>query len=341
MAIRNGWKVALCCMFGVALIQGCGSDDPAPERGASGKLTQGPVVGAVVYADNVSGGVRFTKDSDEVFTTTDGDGNFTLPSVPGYNYVLVSEGGTDKTTNQTAIRMIAPAGAANVTPLTTLVALDTTGQVKAKIEALGTKFDADISVNATPAVLNLSKSIETIVASLAETVTQSAATPTSVSSVQLAAVQVQALQSIATTISAGTGDLAAPASLNSTMVTAVSAAITNINTANTNIAIPPAHATTIATNAVTASTTAVLGASAVGSSTAASITEQVLESAVINTSTAATISAAVQSIATTVKADTVVVETPTLYVPPVIPVVTVITVPPTGSTGGTGGSQNF
>jgi len=333
MNVQKKLGVAMCIMGAAALMSGCGSD--ATPTGASGKLTQGPVAGAVVFADNVSGGVRFSLDNGEVATSTDADGNFVLPSQPAYNYILVSKGGTDKLTNKPAMEMIAPSGSANISPLTTLVALDTTGLVQAKIEALGTKFDADLSINATPAALNLAKSIETVIAALSETITTSAGSA-AISSAQVSAVQTQAMQSIASSLSTTAQDLSKPSALNVAMTSAVTQAVTNINTRNTNISIPVGQSATIATNAVTASTTAVLGASAVGSSTSASISTVVVESTVINSSTSATLAAAVTSTATTVSSTATVTTTPAGYTPPVIPVIT-----PTHSATGSNGSTVF
>src|SRR6266567_4576965 len=142
--VKSG--IAICIVGSAMFISGCGDDNVA--NGPSGRLTQGPVGGAVIFADEVSSGTRFVRDDGEIQTTTDATtGIFTLPSEPGYAYILVSVGGTDQLTNQPAMQLIAPSGSANVTPLTTLVALDTTGLVKAKIEALGTSFDVDISQN--------------------------------------------------------------------------------------------------------------------------------------------------------------------------------------------------
>lgn len=330
--VKSG--IAICIVGSAMFISGCGDDNVA--TGPSGRLTQGPVGGAVIFADNVSDGTRFVRDAGEIQTTTDATtGKFTLPSNPGYAYILVSVGGTDQLTNQPAMQLIAPSGSANVTPLTTLVALDTTGLVKAKIEALGTSFDVDLSLNATPAVLNLAKSVETVVAAMGATITSAGGT--GVTATQLAAIKNQTMQSIALSLAGTAQDLSKPSALNTAMTTAVTAAITDINASNTNVTLPVGQAATIATNAVTACTTAVLGAAAVGSSTSASTTATVVENTVINNTTAATMTSAVTTTATVVSATTTADATPVHYTPPTIPVRT----PPrgTGSTGSTG--ENF
>jgi hypothetical protein len=335
-------------LFIVALtvvMSGCGSSKnptpltPAP-MGQSGRLVQGPVTGATLFADNVSGGVRFTLDAGEASTKTDATtGNFILPSVPGYNYILVSKGGTDKLTGLPAMQMLAPAGSANVTPLTTLVALDTTGTVKAKLEALmtGGKYDTDISTTASPAILLVAKSVETIVQTITSAITASAAAGSNtISSSQMASIQAQTMKAIAvefakTTVTAET--LSEPDNLTTTLQTATTTAATSINAANTNITISAATATAIATSAVSATATAF----ALGVGDTALITAITGgENAVMTQSAAQFFLNAVNDQSITITATT----TPTIYTPPTIVVVTPITVPDPNITGATGGSSD-
>ena len=330
-------KVVLgLCFIALSGLSGCGSDeDPGP----SGRLVQGPVLNATVFADNVSGGTRFVQDANEVSTTTNSvTGAFTLPSVPGYNYILVSKGGTDKLTGQDAIQMIAPAGSANITPLTTLVALDTTNTVKAKLQALmpaGVSYDADISVTSSQAVLLVAKSVETMVQTMTEAISAKAGANT-ISEDQLAAIQAQTVQAIAVEFAkpaVNTTTLAAPADLSTTLQTAAAGAVTSINTANANISIPSATATTIAASSVTATAGALsIGATAststIAGGEAAVMTEQVAQAFTDAVETQSAVAA------TSITAD----KTPDSYTPPTIPVVTPITVPDTtGTTGGTTG----
>src|SRR5262245_39761408 len=91
----------------IALLLTCGcmgGGEVAPPgsstgTGASGKVVQGAVSGATVFADRiVANGLGDTvlDSSESSYTTvTDSTGHFTLPAVPSYSYVIVSRGGTD------------------------------------------------------------------------------------------------------------------------------------------------------------------------------------------------------------------------------------------------------
>jgi len=339
MQVLSKLMLGLCSLALVGSFAGCGNDD---DVGPSGRLVQGPVLGAAVFADGVSGGVRFAQDGSEVFTTTNSvTGDFVLPSPPGYNYILVSKGGTDKLTGQPAIQMLAPAGSANITPLTTLVALDITNTVKAKLQALmpaGASYDADISITASPAVLLLAKSIETMVQSLTNAVVAKAGSA-AISANQLAVIQAQTLLAIAVefakpAVTAIT--LSAPATLSTSLQSAATTAVTSINTANSNITIPSATATTIASSSVTATASA-LGIGATASTAAIPGGE----SAAINAQVAQQFVTAVNTQSAAAAATITASATPTNYTPPVIQVVTPVTVNDTtgttgGNTGGTG-----
>ena len=106
---------------------GSGSSVAEPEI-VTGLVVQGPVSGALVIADldadrgTVSGANR-SLDTDEVSTHTDSVGDFDLSIPVGYGaYTLVSLGGMDSLSGHPAMPMLAPSGAKNITPLTTLVA---------------------------------------------------------------------------------------------------------------------------------------------------------------------------------------------------------------------------
>jgi len=122
------------------VVYGCGgggsASTPNTTSVQTGSVVQGPVRGATVFADNVAAGTRFVQDAGEISAPTDSTGGFFLPSFPSYDFVLVSMGGTDSITGQPALLLLAPAGSANISPLTTLVALDTTKAIQAKLEAL-------------------------------------------------------------------------------------------------------------------------------------------------------------------------------------------------------------
>jgi hypothetical protein len=314
------------------IISGCGGGGggSTAASGPSGRLVQGPVTGATIFADNVSGGVRFTQDSGEVFTTTNAvTGDFTLPSVPSYNYVLVSKGGTDKLTGQPAMQMIAPAGSANVTPLTTLVALDTTGTVKAKLEAMmptGSTFDADISTTANPAILMVAKSVESMVAGMTNAVSQKAtAGGSNISDAQISSIQAGIMLAITQELANPVVDattLVTTANLSTTLQAAATSAVISINSAG-NITIPTATATTIATSCVSATATAL----SVGA-TASTTTIVGGESTVMTATVADTLSNAIASASTVATTSIIATTTPTAYTPPPIQVVTPPTITP-------------
>lgn len=341
-------KAKTVCNYGLALamsviaITGCGgggSTATTSASGQSGKLVKGPVVNATIFADNVSGGIRFIQDAGEVATTTNATtGDFTLPSVPGYNYILVSKGGTDKLTGQAAIQMIAPAGSANVTPFTTLVALAgstaNSTALKASLAALlpaGAGYDSDISVAATTstAALLVAKSVESLVQIMTNAVISDAGAG-NVSATQLAAIQAQTMQAMASQFVAGGAIPTTTAALATSLGTAATAVANTLTTApGSNINIPAGTATTIATNAVNATNTA-LG-------NPGTFTATTLAGGEASLAGLATIGSAVTTAVTTAALTVVATPTPLAYTPPTITVVTPITV--VGVTGTTGGSS--
>lgn len=331
-------KTTSLCHYGLAMIlavvtlSGCGKDSPQAAPPPAGRLTQGPVVNATVWADNVDKGVRFVIDPEEVAfkTTTDPiTGDFTLPKTPTYNYVLVSVGGTDKLTGNAAIQMVAPAGSKNVTPLTTLVAMDTTGTVQAKLEAMmpaGVKFDTDISVSASPAALMLSKSVETIVSSMTNAINNNSGS--TITAAQVSAIQAQTMQNITQELAkpaVTATTLAVPQNLTTSLETATVAAATSINAAG-NVTVPADAASTIAASSVTASTVA-LSIPASGAATTAAN-----ESLILTPTVVATLNTATAAVTTAAELTVVAAPTPVTYVPPPVQVVTPVTVaPPLGS----------
>jgi len=168
-----------------ALMVGCGlkEDDPVTVAAPGGAVVQGPVSGAIVFADRIPAGqVRGNGivDADEkaYSTTTDSSGNWKLTAVPTYDYEIVSLGGTDTITSQPAITMRAEGGKAgqtvtaqSVTPLTTLVQLtpeaDRTA-LKATIQALGVSYNAKIDEGITPAAAALVKAVTTTASMVVE-----------------------------------------------------------------------------------------------------------------------------------------------------------------------------
>lgn len=327
---------SICIIALAVAIYGCGGDGNS--QGPTGKVVKGPVVNATIFADNVSGTGRFALDAGEISTTTDPvTGDFTLPSVPGYNYILVSKGGTDKITGQPAIQMIAPAGAANVTPFTTLVALagDVTNYNKLKTELTkllpaGVGYDADISAEASTSIaaLLVAKSVESLVQIMTNAIT-TAAGAGNISATQIAEVQAQIMQEIAKRFAADGPIPKNTVGLTTSLQTAATAAVAAFDA---NIAIPAGVATTIASDAVTLTNTA-LGSPADFATT----TLTGGETSLTGLSGVATAVASAVTTATTAIPPGSVTSTPIAYTPPLITVVTPITV--IGITGTTGGSS--
>lgn len=150
------------------IFSGCnGGGSPSPAEVVSGAVVQGAVQGATVFADHLTGSEadrKLNQDESPTATTTDADGNYTLPVSPGYDYIIVSIGGTDSITGQPAMQMLAPAGARNVSPLTTMVTLNPS--VQTVIESLGIAYDANLAEGVTPAALLLVQSIQATVVAL-------------------------------------------------------------------------------------------------------------------------------------------------------------------------------
>jgi hypothetical protein len=111
---------------------------------------------------------NYLLDSDEAFTFSDANGDFNDLVIPdGYgSYVLVSTGGIDTLTDQPALPMLAPAGAKNITPITTLVALTPEADRAALIADLdalageGNGYDSDPSEAAKADFVSLVKVVE-------------------------------------------------------------------------------------------------------------------------------------------------------------------------------------
>jgi VCBS repeat-containing protein len=85
------------------------------QLGTTGKLVDGYIANATVFADANGNGVL---DPGESSTTSDANGNFVLFGGTG---TLVSIGGTDISTGLPAGKLSAPQGSTVITPLTTLV----------------------------------------------------------------------------------------------------------------------------------------------------------------------------------------------------------------------------
>jgi hypothetical protein len=178
----------------------------------------------MVFADHLSGAeANYAMDASEAAssTSTDGAGRFTITE-PGYGYMIVSTGGTDTITGLPAMHMLAPAGARNLSPLTTLVALDPDS--RSVIESLGIQYDDDLTVNITPAAAIVVQCVQTAVDVLTNAINNGNAFPYTV----VNNVQREIMTGIAHQLkSSNTASLTDPASLASTLGTAVGSALTS------------------------------------------------------------------------------------------------------------------
>jgi hypothetical protein len=213
-------------------------------KGQSGKVTQGAVSGATVWADSLASGSRFVLDSSEEVTkaTTASDGTFTLPEQPSYKSIIVSQGGTDTITGQTATTLIAPAGSASGSVLTTLVEFDTSGKLAAIINALlpsGKTFDEDITSTGglTPAALLVNSSVESAVTTLNTTIVDSATASSAIlTQQQKDNIGLTAYSAIATQFSGlSAASLSNTQTLASNLQAALQTALTTIAANNSNI----------------------------------------------------------------------------------------------------------
>jgi hypothetical protein len=211
--------------------------------------------------------------------------------------------------------------------------------VEAKLVALaglpvGSSIGDVDTANTTAAAMILSKTIETAVSTLSETITKSAGT-SAVSATQLAAIQTQTLQAISAEVAkAGVTlkTLQAPSTLlDIVMMPAITAAVTTIEEAsNITINNTAAIADSIATAAVDSSAKVVNGATSGAADTVVNINTAVIaESSKININaavgsdaakavTAVKVAAAAAVTESSAPANMTVVVTPTAYVAPVI-----------------------
>jgi hypothetical protein len=236
MGIRIIEKMAVLLVM--ALLSGCGSPGQTTisQSGSTsgpikGAVTGGAVQGALVFADHLylaSGEANRKPDADEPAAVTDANGNFTIPTTPSYAYWLVTLGGTDAITFQPAMQMVASAGANNVSPLTTMVALDdlTQSPVQSTIETLGITYDANLYTNVTPAAALLVQSTQSIVTALTRVLNPGG---NSLPIAQLNLIQLWTLNKFAVNIKGkSVADLTTPATLTGILTQAIMAAQSKI-----------------------------------------------------------------------------------------------------------------
>jgi len=133
----------------------------------SGKLIQSYIQGATVWADRLSGGTgNYQLDEDEASTISAPDGSYSL--IPDYfEYLIVSQGGNklDSVGNPIpamsllALRPMASQGVTNLTPLTTLVALQPS--LLSTFETLGSWGADPIAEGLPGSLFQISYAVET------------------------------------------------------------------------------------------------------------------------------------------------------------------------------------
>ena len=159
------------------LAMGCDSssdrhiEPEPPGTDISGRVAQVYVAGATVVADRIgAGGLGNLKiDPDEAYGYSDSAGRYRFELPSGYgDYLLFSAGGTVTDSAgepRPALPMLATAGSANITPVTTLVALAPSLEEKLGDAA----FDADVACEsgADWRVMQLAKLTEAVLTVLA------------------------------------------------------------------------------------------------------------------------------------------------------------------------------
>lgn len=129
-------------IFSIVSCSGGGGNDTSKTI-ASMKVVQSPVANAIVCIDENQNKLC---DPNETQTMTDANGYFSLNIPDDASGLLCTQGGTlilPDGSKQLALTLLAPPTAKNITPLTTLVALNP--NLLPKIEALGESYDVDIA----------------------------------------------------------------------------------------------------------------------------------------------------------------------------------------------------
>ena len=172
-ALSAAQAIAMVAFAAVASDAIDGSSTTSTADSSSGNVVKGPITGATVFRD-LNG--NYILDSGESSATTTTGGAYTLSGSGGK---IVATGGTDSTTNLAFTGMLAaPAGATVVTPLTTLLAANSSLTAADLKSALGLSVDPlsfnpfATGVNAADALKaeGAAAQVNTILTSLAVTV---------------------------------------------------------------------------------------------------------------------------------------------------------------------------
>jgi len=199
---------------------------------SSGSVVKGPISGAIVFRD-MNG--NYILDAGEESTTTSASGAYTLNGSGGK---IVATGGTDTTTNLSFTGVLAaPAGATVVTPLTTLLAANSSLTAADLKSALGLTVDPltfnpfATGVNAADALKaeGAAAQVNTVLTNLAVSVNGASAGAVSLAdavsavATKLATQVIDQAAALKTNASAGT--------LNLTSDTVLNTLVTNVKTA--------------------------------------------------------------------------------------------------------------
>jgi hypothetical protein len=345
---KKAYALSLSALLYAPLV-GCGgtSSSKIPSlnlQGPSGKVTQGAVNGATIWADALGSPTSFVIDTSEqgTSTKTTSTGTYIIPETPSYKYVLVSQGGTDTITGKTALTLVAPGGAQSVSPLTTLVAFDQTGNLANSINALlpaGKTFDSDLTVAGalTPATMVFITSLTTAVTALQAAIVQAATkggttlTPQQINDINLTLFSQMATQFA--TIPAAS--LSNTAGLATNLQTSLCGALTAVSSNNSNITgLSCSMAETIANDSVT--TAANVVGNATGNTALQKVTASNVQSTPVTVATTGAVTEAsvmsfgsnttlvnntINTVATGVSTAIAVTATPPVYAPPAIPII--------------------
>jgi hypothetical protein len=327
---------------------GCGSSGPSSLTtqdtvGPSGRSIQGPMSGSTIWGDSLAAGLQFAIDPTENNqTTTNGGGTFTLPKTPNYKYVLLSQGGTDTLTGRPGTTMIGPGGGKSISPLTTLVMVDSSGKLATTLGALlpnGATFDADFTGAGalTPGGTLFLTSIVSVATSIAAGIQEAALkSGATITDQQWNDIYISLYASLANQFAPlSAAQLANTQTLSTTIDAGLTNALTSIAANNPNIKglNPTTLAKTVADQSV--ATAANIVGNATGNAALKAVTPSNVQSTSIPVSTTTTITesgvitgtnlllllSSIDSTASSVSTGITVTSTPGNYAPPTIPVV--------------------
>jgi hypothetical protein len=314
LAYRIGLLAVLVCAVAVGCSGGGDSAAVPPET-----ETQGAVKDALLFADHASGTeANYTVDADEAATAAmiDESGALLFSTPPPYAYVAVAQFGENTLTGRPAMQLLAPSGARNVSPLTTLAALNP--NAKTAIESLGVAYDTNLSTTATPAALLLSYSAETIVGAVTDGLNPGGDT---LLASDVNVIQRTLMNEIANKVQGqSASQLADIAALTATLETALTDALASIGS-NTSIAAitlnaPAADLSASIVGPIVSAVAHAIGDSA--GSAAVTATAAAAQGAIISPSEVAVLNAQTDAAAAAVAARSTVTAKPAVNPPPII-----------------------